>query len=87
MRRHPLATLAQAGVDQETRGEFVLVIAPPPADVAPRAEDADALLRAALARTSLKEAVGEVMIATGLPRRMLYQRALALIDEKAEDTE
>ena len=59
----------------------MLVIAPPAADAAPRVEDADALLRAALARTSLKEAVGEVMIATGLPRRMLYQRALALADE------
>jgi 16S rRNA (cytidine1402-2'-O)-methyltransferase len=85
VRRHPLTTLAQASADQETRGEFVLVIAPPPADAAPRAEDADALLRAALARTSLKEAVGEVMVATGLPRRTLYQRALALADETDKD--
>jgi 16S rRNA (cytidine1402-2'-O)-methyltransferase len=85
VRRQPLATLAQAGADQETRGEFVLVIAPAPADAAPSAEDADALLRAALARTSLKEAVGEVMVATGLPRRTLYQRALALADEKEKD--
>ena len=85
VRRHLLKTLAQASANQETRGEFVLVIAPPPADAAPRAEDADALLRAALARTSLKEAVGEVMIATGLPRRTLYQRALALADETDKD--
>jgi 16S rRNA (cytidine1402-2'-O)-methyltransferase len=85
VRRHPLKTLAQASANQETRGEFVLVIAPPPADAAPRAEDADALLRAALARTSLKEAVGEVMVATGLPRRTLYQRALALADETDKD--
>jgi 16S rRNA (cytidine1402-2'-O)-methyltransferase len=85
VRRHLLKTLAQASANQETRGEFVLVIAPPPADAAPRAEDADALLRAALARTSLKEAVGEVMVATGLPRRTLYQRALALADETDKD--
>jgi 16S rRNA (cytidine1402-2'-O)-methyltransferase len=85
VRRHPLKTLAQDSASQETRGEFVLVIAPPPADAAPRAEDADALLRAALARTSLKEAVGEVMVATGLPRRTLYQRALALADETDKD--
>jgi 16S rRNA (cytidine1402-2'-O)-methyltransferase len=85
VRRHPLKTLAQARANQETRGEFVLVIAPPPADAPPSAEDADALLRAALARTSLKEAVGEVMVATGLPRRTLYQRALALADETDKD--
>ena len=54
---------------RETRGEFVLVIAPPPAPEPPSAGDADALLRAALARTSLKDAVGEVAVATGLPRR------------------
>ena len=49
----------------------------------PSEDDADALLRAALARTSLKDAVGEVADATGLPRRTLYQRALALAEGKA----
>ena len=44
----------------------------------PSADDTDTLLRQALARVSLKDAVGEVAAATGLPRRELYQRALAL---------
>jgi hypothetical protein len=40
-----------------------------------------------LARTSLKDAVSEVAVATGLPRRTLYQRALALADEKDPESE
>ncbi len=87
VRRGPLAGLAHASADQETRGEFVLVIAPPAAAAQPSEDDADVLLRAALARTSLKDAVGEVAVATGLPRRALYQRALALADEKGREAE
>jgi len=87
VRRSPLATLAHASAEHETRGEFVLVIAPPMAAAQPSEDDADALLRAALARTSLKDAVGEVAVATGLPRRTLYQRALALTEEKARESD
>jgi 16S rRNA (cytidine1402-2'-O)-methyltransferase len=87
VRRGPLATLAHASAEHETRGEFVLVIAPPMAATQPSEDDADALLRAALARTSLKDAVGEVAVATGLPRRTLYQRALALAEEKGRESE
>ena len=68
--------------DGAPRGEIVLVIAPPaaapPADIA----DADPLLRAALTRASLKDAVSEVAQATGLPRREVYRRALALVKEE-----
>jgi 16S rRNA (cytidine1402-2'-O)-methyltransferase len=87
VRRALLATLAHASAEHETRGEFVLVIAPPMAAAQPSEDDADALLRAALARTSLKDAVGEVAVATGLPRRTLYQRALALTEEKDREAE
>jgi 16S rRNA (cytidine1402-2'-O)-methyltransferase len=87
VRRRTLATLAEASAEQETRGEFVLVIAPPAAASPPSEDDADALLRAALTRTSLKDAVAEVAVATGLPRRTLYQRALALAEEKDQETE
>jgi 16S rRNA (cytidine1402-2'-O)-methyltransferase len=87
VRRGPLATLARESAERETRGEFVLVIAPPMAAAQPSEDDADALLRAALARTSLKDAVGEVAVATGLPRRTLYQRALALAEEKSREAE
>jgi 16S rRNA (cytidine1402-2'-O)-methyltransferase len=63
--------------DAETRGEFVIVIAPP---LEQDIESAylDDLLRQALARVSVKDAVAEVAMATGQPRRDVYQRALAL---------
>ena len=82
--RGPLAALAQAGAIDEIRGEFVLVIAPP-SERQQSGDDADALLRLALARTSLKDAVGEVAVATGLPRRALYQRALELTKENSRE--
>ncbi|MPZ40322.1 MAG: 16S rRNA (cytidine(1402)-2'-O)-methyltransferase [Rhizobiales bacterium] len=78
VRRGDLAALAahyeSAG---EPRGEIVLVIAPPPAEGAEVA-DLDALLRDALARVSVKEAVAEIAAVTGRPRREVYQRALTL---------
>jgi 16S rRNA (cytidine1402-2'-O)-methyltransferase len=78
LRRGTLEELArhyQAG--GETRGEIAIVIAPP-REAAPGAEDVDALLRAAMARVSLKDAVAEVAAATGEPRRSVYGRALEL---------
>ena len=90
VRRGDLATLARGAATSEQRGEFVLVIAPPQAPGLASASDADAVLREALARASLKDAVGEVADATGLPRRELYQRALVLAKqdngEPAQDT-
>ena len=61
------------------RGEFTLVIQPNLAS-SPVAEiDLDALLGAALDETeTLRDAVDRVVAATGLPRRAIYQRALAL---------
>ncbi len=81
VRRGDLATLAQSSTAGEVRGEIVLVVAPAPRAERPAGDDADALLRQALARGSLKDAVGNVADATGLPRRELYQRALALAKE------
>jgi 16S rRNA (cytidine1402-2'-O)-methyltransferase len=79
VRRADLGTLARDyAAGAETRGEFVIVIAPPNADEQPNADDIDALLRAALARVSLKDAVAEVSAATGAPRRAVYSRALEL---------
>jgi 16S rRNA (cytidine1402-2'-O)-methyltransferase len=77
VRRGFLAELARHyAAGGETRGEFVIVIAPPADE--PRVDDVDELLRQALARISVKDAVGEVALATGRPRREVYQRALAL---------
>jgi len=75
IRRGDLSALAQTCAASELRGEFVLVIAPPQALAQASAGETDSLLRAALARVSLKDAVGEVADVTGLPRRELYQRA------------
>jgi 16S rRNA (cytidine1402-2'-O)-methyltransferase len=48
--------------------------------VAADAADVDAALRAALGRLHVKQAAAEVAEALGLPRRDVYQRALALKD-------
>lgn len=80
VRRGELATLARdiAGA-AEPRGEIILVVAPPdPQATAGDVADLDALLRRALERVSVKDAVGEVAAVTGRPRREVYQRALAL---------
>jgi 16S rRNA (cytidine1402-2'-O)-methyltransferase len=80
VRSGELATLARDyDTAPEPRGEIVIVLAPPdPQADAVNVADLDALLRQALARTSVKDAVGEVATVTGLPRRDVYQRALAL---------
>jgi 16S rRNA (cytidine1402-2'-O)-methyltransferase len=84
IRRGDLATLADAyAAGAESRGEFVVVIAPVDDDASEvTAADIDALLRQALARLSVKEAVAEIAAVTGEPRREVYQRALALTKER-----
>jgi len=82
VRRGDLAELAKSCAQGEVRGEIVLVVGPPPAQARPADADVDSLLRRALARVSLKDAVGEVALATGLPRRELYQRALVLAERQ-----
>jgi len=78
VRRGTLLELAREYAhDAETRGEFVIVVAPPPEEETAPAE-IDDLLRRALARVSVKDAVGEVALATGKPKREVYQRALEL---------
>jgi len=81
IRRDTLASLARAyAAGGETRGEFVLVIAPPETR-APSAEEIDELLRQALRTQTVKDAVGAVAAATGEPRANVYRRALALAKE------
>jgi 16S rRNA (cytidine1402-2'-O)-methyltransferase len=78
-----LARLYAAGA--ETRGEFVILVAPPAEEQG--ATDIDALLQRALSRVSVKDAVGEVAVATGRPRREIYQRALVLTKDREDDSE
>lgn len=82
--RDSLAALAHRySTGGETRGEFVIVVAPPQDEVGSDV-DVDAMLRRALDRVSVKDAVGEVALATGRPRREVYQRALALARDSAD---
>jgi 16S rRNA (cytidine1402-2'-O)-methyltransferase len=84
IRRADLASLARHyAAGAETRGEIVIVVAPP-AKEAELADDVDDLLRRALLRVSVKDAVGEVALATGRPRREVYQRALALAKDASD---
>ncbi len=85
IRRGELAALAEVYAQDTPRGEIVLVIAPPQGTQPADAAEAEAMLRQALRRVSLKDAVGEVADATGLPRREVYQRALALT--KGDDSD
>jgi 16S rRNA (cytidine1402-2'-O)-methyltransferase len=60
------------------KGEVVVVAAPPVAAAAPADDLLDAQIEAALGAMSLRDASAAVAAATGLPRRDVYARALAL---------
>jgi len=80
--RAPVAELARSADTLETRGEFVLVIAPPAADAQTMTKDAvDELLRSSLQRHSVKDAVAHAVELSGRPRREIYARALELAKE------
>ncbi|WP_234684133.1 16S rRNA (cytidine(1402)-2'-O)-methyltransferase [Bradyrhizobium monzae] len=77
--RAKLDELAREADTLETRGEFVLVIAPPAADADVLTADAlDDLLRDQLASHSVKDAVAHAVALSGRPRREVYARALEL---------
>jgi 16S rRNA (cytidine1402-2'-O)-methyltransferase len=86
VRRAPITELAAVRDALETRGEFVLVIGPPPADAQAMGQDQlDALLRASLQRDSVKDAVAHAVELSGRPRREVYARALELAKELRGD--
>jgi len=79
IRRAPLSDLAESAETLETRGEFVLVVGPPPADAGVMsASDVDELLLASLKENSVKDAVARAVELSGRPRREVYARALDL---------
>jgi 16S rRNA (cytidine1402-2'-O)-methyltransferase len=78
-RRGRLSVLAaEHAAEQPSRGEIVVIVGPPEPAVAPTGDALDALLIEALASAPVKQAAGVVAAATGVPRRELYARALAL---------
>ncbi len=79
IRRATLPQLAQEADQLETRGEFVLVIGPPPANAdVLSAEALDDILREALRHGSVKDAVAHAVELSGRPRREVYVRALEI---------
>ena len=64
-------------------GEMVVVIAPPEKAASPDGDEIDARLGALLGTASLRDAVARVAAETGLKRRQVYERALALTARNA----
>jgi 16S rRNA (cytidine1402-2'-O)-methyltransferase len=79
VRRGSLAELASGCLADPPRGEIVLVVGPAPEAAALSPAAVDDLLSAALGRgDSVKDAADAVAAATGVARREVYARALAL---------
>ena len=75
VRRGTLAELAAWYTANAARGEITVLVGPPEDN---DAEDLDGALRTALASHSVKDAAALVTAATGLPRKVVYARALEL---------
>ena len=82
VRRGSLAELARHyRASGAPKGEIVVVVGPPLAAVGGEKE-VDARLRAALERQSVRDAAATVAAATGVSRRQIYARALALAGQR-----
>lgn len=83
VRRDSLAGLAShyesAGAP---RGEIVVVVGPPGEEAPLDDAEIDAKIEAALKNLSLKDASAAIAAETGLPRKEIYVRALALAEKK-----
>jgi len=73
-----LSELAARYADAPPRGEIVIVVAPPGEAEPPAEADIDEALREAMTRLSASRAAAEVAQRLGLPRREVYERALAI---------
>jgi 16S rRNA (cytidine1402-2'-O)-methyltransferase len=79
VRRASLAELAHFYASAgPPRGEIAVVVGAPPQPEATSAERVDALLQAALAEHSPRDAAASVARQTGAPKRLVYRRAIEL---------
>ena len=78
--RDQLLRHCAGGVVTPPKGEIVVLVGPPD-DMPPAPEDIDAPLIELLTSRPVRQAAAEVAAQTGLGRRGLYQRALALKKE------
>ena len=79
--RGTLEELAAQYEDRAVKGEIVLLIAPPEIDDVPGAMEVDVLLRELAATMPTSRAAAEGARLTGLSKKDLYQRLLALKEE------
>jgi len=84
VRRGTLGELAAQYEDENVRGEIVLVIGPGSTPL-PSEDDVDALLAKLVADLPAGKAATEAARLTGLPRKELYQRLLAMKDIVSKD--
>lgn len=82
VRRGTLQELAGHYEDEIPRGEVVLVIGPAPERASDPQVLEDALLASLQQHASLRDAVDHVTEALGLPRKAVYNRALAIRQEE-----
>jgi 16S rRNA (cytidine1402-2'-O)-methyltransferase len=79
IRRAPLETLAADADQLETRGEFVVVVAPPDVQEGAMTDaELDDILGDALTTSSVKDAVAQAVELSGRAKRDVYARALQL---------
>lgn len=84
--RGTLSEVSEAISGRDLKGEIVLLLGRA-VETALGAADLDAALLSALDEVSLREGVDRVAAQTGLPRRQVYQRALALSRGEGEEEE
>jgi len=84
-RRGSLEELADHYADRPVKGEIVLLIAPPEIDDVPGAVEVDVLLKELSASMPASKAAAEGARLTGLSKKDLYQRLLALKGEAGDD--
>jgi 16S rRNA (cytidine1402-2'-O)-methyltransferase len=77
--RGKVSDLSAIFTRETPRGEITLLIGPPETD---DPEDLDGRLRSALATQTVKDAAALVSTATGLPRKIVYARALEIHEER-----
>ncbi len=83
VRRGSLAELAAHYAEAGAPKGEIVVVAGPPGEEAPLDDaDVDAKIKAALKKLSLKDASAAIAAQTGLPRKEIYARALALAENK-----
>jgi 16S rRNA (cytidine1402-2'-O)-methyltransferase len=73
-----LSDLSARYAEAPPKGEIVIVVGPPGEAEPAAEEDIDAALTEAMTRLSASRAAAEVAEKLGLPRRQVYERALAL---------